>query len=154
MENSRAASSSSSLEDMPAPAYRELTQPRTSRPPRYHSRSQSSSRYVTGGVLPPPSPPSSQTVHDHRSQSSMAIQYDQMGTFFGERAADTGRPSQSSNRSASTHAHSQTRVPPPYDSRSELESLPTYTKEDTYDAETNRKLFLYGFSTCFNTACS
>ena len=141
-----------------SPAYNERSSNRTSRQARRSSRSTSPlspSAYMVGTLppLPPasssapltpavPMPPQPQQAHD-----PIRVQYDEISAMFGG-----PRPSESSARSQTTRMSGRSRgastIPPPYDSQSELESLPSYTKESDYDYELNRKLFLYGFREC------
>lgn len=148
-------SSSSSTHDS-VPVYGERTQP--SRHGRRASRSSSPlspSAYMVGTMqpLPPASSSTSETPgtstpsRPHQAHDPIRVQYDEISAMFGR--PRPGRPSESSTRSQATRSSGRSRgestVPPPYDSRSEIESLPTYTKESEYDCEVNRKLFLYGF---------
>lgn len=111
---------------------------------------------------PAPTPP--QDVHD-----PMRVRHDALGRFFGEQFG-AAAPSSSQQQQMPSHYRTQSQarrevvheeapvpqyasqgrgrsapVPPPYDSRTDVESLPVYTKESAYDAELNRKLFIYGF---------
>lgn len=143
-----------------SPAYSEHASTQPLRQGRRASRSGASSplspsAYMVGTLppLPPastsapltpavPMPPQPRQAHD-----PVRVQYDEISAMFG--GPRPGRPSQSSSRSQGTQSSGRSRgestVPPAYDSRSEIESLPTYTKESEYDCEINRKLFLYGF---------
>ena len=128
-------------------------------PSHSHQHQQSVQRYSTssgssgtiGGasyadsnvaILPPPATAPSPTRSSHaNSERVMRAQYDQIGAFFG------GRPNSSDGRRSGDRASTNTAsgVLPSYDGHTEVESLPTYSKVEEYDAEFNRKLFIYGF---------
>lgn len=117
---------------------------------RHASGSSASSPVVVDDLpgLPPPATARSPT-HVSDSERMMRAQYDQMGAFFGAQPSSGRSQPRSSSSSHGGHARNAStgRTPPPYDSRSELESLPTYSKVEEYDAKLNRKLFIYGFRT-------
>lgn len=113
---------------------------------------------ATSGPTPP------QDVHD-----PMRVRHDALGRFFGEQFSTATASQQHQQQQGRQPSHYRTHsqaireqreevpvpqysssgrtapIPPPYDSRTDVESLPVYTKESEYDAELNRKLFIYGF---------
>ena len=117
---------------------------------RQYSASSGSSGTIGGAsyadsnaaILPPPASAPSPTRSSHvNSERVMRAQYDQIGAFFG------GRPPSSDGRRSGDRASTNTAsgVLPSYDGHTDVESLPTYSKVEEYDAEFNRKLFIYGF---------
>ncbi|KAL5498400.1 hypothetical protein ACEPAH_2542 [Sanghuangporus vaninii] len=99
----------------------------------------------SAAILPPPATAPSPTRSSSHSNPDrmMRAQYDQIGAFFGARSSssDDRRGSDRASTNNST-AHGTL---PSYDGHTEVESPPTYSKVEEYDAKLNRKLFIYGF---------
>ncbi|THH04213.1 hypothetical protein EW145_g5688 [Phellinidium pouzarii] len=66
---------------------------------------------------------------------AMRVQYDQIGSFFGaQREVRNSGQSRASSQQDHGRSSSEARTLPPYDSRSDIEALPTYSKTEEYDA--------------------
>ncbi|KAI5119689.1 hypothetical protein M0805_003576 [Coniferiporia weirii] len=134
---------STSFGSTPTPSSSRSQSSRPSRHQRHPSRTSSGAVPHVDGVpsafaaAPAPPPP---------AHNAMRAQYDQIGSFFGgQRTEQNTAHSQPSSHSGHGRGSSEARTPPPYSSRSDIESLPSYSKIEAYDAGLNRKLFMYGF---------
>ena len=83
----------------------------------------------------------------------LRAQYDQIGAFFGGGSVGPNRPmprNDPSHMFMTANARSEEgHSPPSYTLGSDIETLPSYTRNEDYDASVSRKLFKYGFSKFF-----
>lgn len=129
--------------------------PESSRHHRQNSRSSELSGSSTAhGELPSPPPPVAATAQaTTRGDMMLRAQYDQIGAFFGGGSVGPNRPmprNDPSHMFMTANARSEEgHSPPSYTLGSDIETLPSYTRNEDYDAIVSRKLFKYGFSKFF-----